>query len=354
MNLKKTILATTVAILTGTIAFSQNCDMELKEGGKMTIVLKSWANPLLYDTKFLKAKEEKKDEQIAAFNADVQVDKIAPASNTPMYFKIKKGTVNGWDEYTLTTTISGIDYSGYLFCNHDTLYQYRNRGIVRIGTAENPVGEAVHGVQKLPTNMKVGDVLTPFQDYSFLYPQTMDASVKHKVSDGLRVSTEYKNGAYIDSQTGQAQNGPYKEISLKEVFKLVDVALKQSFSFTSRTVNYAHATVTGEEQVTIAGVSYKAFIIESETWINTTMNASYESADKNFTTEQLLKDITNEDKKVKKKMAHQALKIGYTNSLGYNVTYKKEWFVPKIGIVKTAAFDTYGGISSLMTTTELQ
>lgn len=353
--MKKIIFTVTIAMLTGANTFSQNCDMALKEGGKMTILIQSWVDPLLFDPKFLKAKEDKKDEQIAAFNADVMANKVALASNTPMYFKITKGDVKGWNEYTLTTTASGIDYSGYLFCNHDTVYQYRDRGIVTIGKAENPVGEAIHGVQRLPVTMKVGDVLQPYQDYSFIYPQTMDASVKHKVSDGLRVSRDYKSsGSFINSETGQFENGPHIDISLKEVFKLVDVALKQTFSFSSHTINYVNAKVTAEEQVTISGVNYKAFIIESETWISNDMSATYESVDKKFTNEQLKSDIAAEDKKVEKKMARQSLKMGYTNSLGYNVTYKKEWFVPQIGIVKTAAFDTYGGISSLMTTTELQ
>jgi hypothetical protein len=64
-SMNKTIITSIALLLMGSAGFSQNCVMALKDGGKMTIVLKSWVNPLLYDPKFLKAKEDKKDEQIA-------------------------------------------------------------------------------------------------------------------------------------------------------------------------------------------------------------------------------------------------------------------------------------------------
>jgi hypothetical protein len=347
------IISTTATILLSVTVISQNCGQGIKDGGKLTLVIQSWANPLLQEGKFLKAKDEKKDEQIAAYNTDVQSGKIAAASNYPMSFLFKKSTVKGLDEYTMTTTISGVDYSSYLFCNHDTLYQFRNLGVVRIGTAENPVGETVQGAQILPTNMKVGDVLPTFQDYSFLYPQTMDATVKIRTSAGFRMSSDLKDGTYISSSTGSFTNGLHYENTPHEIFKQVPVNVKETFSFSGHTINYVHALVKSEEQVTISGVSYKAFVIESETWNNTKMTADYKSVDKKFTTEQISADIASQDKKVEKKMERQALKIGYLNELGYNVTYKKEWFVPAIGIVKTIAFDTFGGISTIMTTTEL-
>ncbi|MCX6290639.1 MAG: hypothetical protein NT126_02615 [Bacteroidetes bacterium] len=354
-NFIKRFSAGTIALLIGVSAFGQNCGQAIKDGGKLTLVIQSWTNPLLADAKFLKAKDDKKDEQIAAYNADVQSGKIAPASNYPMSFTFKKGNLNGWDEYILTTTIAGTDYSSYLFCNQDTLYQFRNLGVVRIGTAENPVGETVQGAQKLPTHMKVGDVLSPFQDFGFLYPQTMDNKVRITVSAGFKTYDKIGYGIFQDSKdNNKTKEGLYTTPTPYEIFKQVPVDVKEKISFSTHTINYVNAKVKAEEQVTISGVNYNAFIIESETWTNATMAVNYKSADKKFTTEQIIADIAGQDKKVEKKMERQALKIGYVNELGYNVTYKKEWFVPQIGIVKTVAFDTYGGISTIMTTTELQ
>jgi hypothetical protein len=350
----KTILTTIVVVLMGSTSFSQTCGQYIKDGGKLTLVIQSWTNPLLADTKFLKAKDEKKDEQIVAYNTDVQSGKISPTSNYPMTFTFKKGTVRGFDEYTMTTTISGTDYSSYIFCDNDTLYQFRNLGVVRIGTAENPVGETVQGAQKLPTNMKVGDVLSPFQDYTFIYPQSMDIKARITVSAGFKTYDKIGFGDFKDANDqNKSKYGLYTEPTPYEIFKQVPVDVKEAISFSTHTINYVHAIVKAEEQVNISGANYKAFVIESETWNNTKMAANYQSADKKFTTGQIIEDISNQDKKLEKKMERQALKIGYVNKLGYNVTYKKEWFVPQIGIVKTIAYDTYGGISTIMTTTEL-
>lgn len=351
----KKLFTITFAFLCFATTFSQNCGQAIKDGGKLTLVVKSWTNPLLADGKFLKSKDDKKDEQIATYNADVQSGKIAPASNYSSIFTLKKGTLNGWDEYIMTVSFAGIDYSGYLFCSHDTLYQFRNLGVARIGTAENPIGETVQGAQILPTNMKVGDVLLPFQDFGVLYSQKMDNKVKITVSDGFKMYNKVGYGYFNDANdNNKLKYGLNTTPTPQEVFKQVPVNIKEEFSFSMHTINYVHATVKAEEQVTISGVNYKAFIIESETWNNAKMDINYKSADKKFTTEQINTEILKLDKKAEKKMERQALKIGYVNEDGYNVTFKKEWFVPQIGIVKTVAYDAYGGISTIMTTTELQ
>lgn len=353
-NINRTISTVITVIVLGVSTQAQQCGQAIKDGGKLTLVIQSWTNPLLADSKFLKSKEEKKDEQIAAYNADVQSGKIPPASNYPMSFTFKKGNVDGWDQFKLTTTIAGTDYSSYLFCNQDTLYQFRNLGVVRIGTAENPVGETFQGAQKLPTTMKVGDVLPPFQDFGMLYEQKMDNTVKIRVSDGFKTYNKIGFGDFRDANDGNKEKyGLNTTPTPYEVFKQVPVDIKEKFTFSMHTINYAHSLVKSEEQVTVSGISYKAFVIESETWNNAAMSVDYQSADKKFTTEQLMLQITDIDKRGSKRLERQALKMGYINEAGYNVTFKKEWFVPELGIVKTIAYDTYGGISTVMTTTEL-
>jgi hypothetical protein len=352
--MKKLIFSAIITLLMGFPIFSQNCNLSMQDGDKSTMIIQTWTNPLIGNAKFLKAKDDEKDKQITVFNADAQSGKIAPSSNYTMIFNIKKAVVKGWDEYTLTTNIAGKDYSGYEFCHNDTMYLFRNRGPVLMGTDDNPIGYTIQGVQKLPVNMKVGDVLPSFDDISFIFPQTLDATVKHQVSDGFRITAVDKYGYFTDSRTGESGDGPYTEYTPVEVFKFIDVKVRQKLSFSGHNIHYMHAFVTAEEEVTISGVKHKAFIIESESWSKITMDASYESADKQVSTEKINKEHTALDKKVDGSIAKNAIKKGYTNKLGYSVTFSKEWFVPQMGIVKTEAYDMYGGISTIMKNSELE
>ncbi len=45
-------------------------------------------------------------------------------------------------------------------------------------------------------------------------------------------------------------------------------------------------------------------------------------------------------------MSQKGIKKGYTNELGYVVTYKTEWFVPGIGMAKMDVYENYGFILS--------
>jgi len=116
----KTNLTTLVIMFTSYSTFSQNCSLVIKDGSKLTLTAYSWTNPNLYDPKFQKLKEDKKDEQILSYNQSVSTGKLAPASTYPMTYTIKKtASNNGGDDYTLTTTIAGKDYSSYALCKND-------------------------------------------------------------------------------------------------------------------------------------------------------------------------------------------------------------------------------------------
>src|SRR5438045_4212676 len=100
----KTTLIALVIIGTGYSASSQNCNLIIKEGSKVTVTAYSWANANLSDPKFQKLKDGEKDEQILAYNQSVLSGKLAPASTYPMNFTVKKGTTaTGGDEFILTT-----------------------------------------------------------------------------------------------------------------------------------------------------------------------------------------------------------------------------------------------------------
>ena len=76
------------ALLVGTTAFSQNCNMVLKDGSKSTLTITTFTNPHLANTDFPDESDDKKTELISTYNADVMSGKIAPATNYQMVFNI--------------------------------------------------------------------------------------------------------------------------------------------------------------------------------------------------------------------------------------------------------------------------
>jgi len=300
-----------VTVFTSYAAFSQNCNLAYKDGSKFTSTAYSWTNPNLYDPKFQKLKEDKKDELIYSYNKDVQSGKISPASTYPMIFSVKKASLStGGDEYTLTTNIGGKDYSSYLICKGDTLYSYRNKGVVELPDGKGgSLGFTIQSPSKLPMNIKVGDTLPSFSDLSFLNPVTTETKTKYIQMEGDYMVT----------------------YSLKAL---------ETLSFSSNTIHHVFAKVTAEEEIIISGTKYKAYIIESEKWHKGKMDKSVVTA---------YSDVNEAYKKGIEKLIAKSdkmmVKKGVTNELGYMVSYLKEWYVPALGIVKTESYDNLGGIA---------
>lgn len=309
-----------VMMITSYTALSQDCNLAYKDGSKFTSTAYSWTNPHLYDPKFQKLKDDKKDELIDNYNNDVLSGKIPPASTYPMTFSVKKATLStGGNEYTLTMNIGGKDYSSYLICKDDTMYSYRNKGVVELPDGKGgSLGFTIQSPSKIPLNIKVGDKLPSFSDLSFLNPITTETRTKYIQMEGDYMVT----------------------YSLKAL---------ETLSFSSNTIHHMFAEVTGEEEITISGTKYKAYIIESEKWNKGKMDKSVVTA---------YSDVNEAFKKGMEKMQTKSdkmmIKKGVTNELGYTVSYLKEWFVPALGIVKTESYDNLGGIAGGSNTTELK
>ncbi len=344
------ILASFAAFLFGTTAFSQNCNMALKDGSKATVTITTFTNPHSARTDYGDASDEKKAELIAAYNADVMSGKIAPASNYPMVFNIKKTTTRAGDEYSFGYNVAGKDYFSYVVCNNDTLYSCRNRGPVLVGTPENPYGYSLQGVQIIPMKLKVGDALPSFEDVGISFPSSTDMIVKKNVFSHYDKEWSRDFGFYKDSQTGESGFGPFDKMTPKAVYNTIDVAVRQTITVSSHSIQCMNGKVTGEEDVTVSGVKYRAYIVESESWTKSNVDASYESVDEEINQGQ--KELAEE---YQKNVAKMMIKKQFTNKLGYMVMYSKVWIVPQLGgAVKTLAYDIYGGISTIMTTTGLE
>lgn len=344
------LLASLLAFLIGTTAFSQTCNMALKDGAKATLTITTFTNPHASDHDFIDESDEKKAELIAAYNADVMSGKIAPASNYPMVFNIKKATTKAGDEYSFGYTVGDKEYFSYVVCKNDTLYSCRNRGPVLVGTAENPYGYSLQGVQVIPMKLKVGDVLPSFEDVGFSFPTSTDMIVKKNIFSHYDKEWSRDFGFYKDSQTGKRGFGPFDKMTPKAVYNTIDVKVRETISLSSHSIQCMNGRVTGEDEATISGVKYRAFIVESESWTKSNVDASYESVDEEVNQEQ--KELAEE---YQKDVAKMMMKKQFTNKLGYMVMYSKQWVVPQLGgAVKTLAYDIWGGISTIMTTSGLE
>ncbi len=353
--MKKTLLLLIIinCQLSITNSFSQTCNLALHDGGKITTTTTNYTNPLATDPKFIKEKkQEKKDEMIAAFNAGVIAGTTAPTSTTPSTAGIAKATAGGTDKYRMNIKMGVYEFNYYLDCKNDTLYTFLNNTPVLVGFDKaNPSGYRIEGPMVLPTHIKTGDTIPPYDDITFGFPTTTDTVAKKQVFDGM-VASGGSSESYTfgtDSKTGEQGMGYRSTPNTKAVYHTIDVAVKKTLNFSNHIIHHVDAVVTGEEEFTISGKKYKAYIIESEGWNKTTITNDYETADA-----EVKKELYAADKKRQRAENKMAVKRQWTNKLGYTVGFMKEWYVPQIGIVKYEAYDLNGAIFMVSTVTGLE
>ena len=337
---KITILA--IGLFITKPVFAQNGNFDFHDGSKINMSTIMWTNPLISNIKFLKAKEEKKDEMIADFNEEVNSGKLLPSKSSYTY-RVKEDTVTPFRKnYTVTANFGGKDYSSYLMVFMDTLYLYRTKGLVLLGTPGSELGFMIQGVQKVPMYLKVGDKLPEYEDISVMYPTTTTKTVKESIYAGMSSHTTQEVGPYIDSKTGNAGNGIYEKTTTSAVYNSIDVKVKETLSLSAKTTYYVNASVTRTDNITVNGKAYTAYVIESETWTKSKTEASYEA--EHHATEQAQKKVFDKmQQKVSKKMKNW----GLNNEDGYMITYKEEWFVPELGsMAKMRSYDMYGAVSA--------
>jgi hypothetical protein len=316
--------------------------MLIKDGQKLNLEIRTWTNSLMADKKFLKASDDKKEAMIAAYNAGIMAGTTPVASSYPMTYLAKKSDAKDGAEYALRTTIADKNYFSYVVCKDDTLYLARNRGPIEMPDSKGGIyGFTIQGVQKIPMKLKVGDMLPPYEDISIITPQTSVEKVQIKVFSHNATNTTSEFGFATDSRTGESGFGNYTKTTTSAVYNLIDVDVRKTLKSSAHYLNYAIAKATGEEDVVVGASRYKAIVIESENWSKSVLDASFESA-----TEQANREAKSAFEKYEVYKAKLAKRWGYTNELGYTVMYKKEWFVPGLGMVKTESYDPFGGIAS--------
>ncbi len=347
--MKKLLLLFPFMLVLISVANSQECNILIKDGDTAHLKIITYSNNFFTDPKFQKAKDDKRDEIVSAFNASILSGSTPPASSSNMEFYIKKNKLPDADEYQVRYSVGGKDYFSYLVCRADTLFLARNRGPIALGSEDNPLGYSLQGIQILPMKLKVGDQLPAYEDIAFMFPTSTDLTVKKKVFS--HNSTSSKSGfGYAPNSNGDIVLGPTIELTTKAVYNTIDVAVRQNLSFSTHSIQGVNQFVTGTETVTISGKSYTAFIIESQSWSKGKMDVSYESADA-----EVVKEQESSYKKLQEKSDKMMVKRQFTNKLGYLVMYSKGWYVPQLGgSVKTITYDSHGAIASIVKSAGLE
>jgi hypothetical protein len=235
--------------------------------------------------------------------------------------------------------MGGKEYQSKAECANDTMYFYRSVEPVKMESNGEILGYSIQGVQKIPVNIKVGDILPAYEDVGILFPTTTDRDVRVRVfsHNDTRTKTDvttYQSGANELTTVTKKQTFSYP------VYNDIDATVRQTLNVSSHYIHYMAALVSGTEKITVGGKEYNAFTIDSEWWNKLSLKTSYDAANKEVAKAQ--QALMDQGQAAMAKRLSK--KWGYTNDQGYAVWYKKEWFVPELGVVKTQTFDQYGGM----------
>ena len=297
--------------------YGQTC-FSLKQGQKVKVSIKSYIPNRQYQPDYKNLKESEKDIEVDKYNEKVTSGKEISASEGVYDCVVKtlKDTTKG-QKMTMFLNIAGTDYPYNFFCRNDTMFLYRNMGIkFAFDSEKKPTGYTLQGPQVIPNNLKVGDRLKPYEDFS----QTTDTN---------SFSTLYKRLVLIDWKAP----GTTSIFTSGYVTSLVKTSISMGFHW----IHFQNAFITGTEEVKISGKTYTAYKIESEDWTKNSTDFSSLSQDKKSAVE--LQEIFN---KAVEKNAKKMARKGLTNKEGYTVSYKTDWFIPHLGIYKTMAYDSDG------------
>ncbi|MEQ8303006.1 MAG: hypothetical protein RIB47_06415 [Cyclobacteriaceae bacterium] len=342
---KSLVLWLLMLLLAGASIPSYSQCIIVEKGQKIQVKSTSYANTLPgTEKKWEKMKPEQRDELIDNLNQDIQEGNVKPWMNLTSNFEITdvhNSPFLSW--YTLEATDGTYEYKTTNYCYYDTMHLVRNADVIYNIQNGDTIGVAVQGVARIPNKLKVGDRIASYNDYMIGFPETWTKSTKEAVKAFSYTTTENKVGYYQDTESGLFSNGEFKVTERKDVYQTITHKLNVSQHIQNLTINYYVAQVTAEEEVKIGAKTYKAFVIESESWSKGGVVRDYEAENKKIEQEQQAKFDA-----LIRKQAEWMTKSGYTNDQGYTVSYKKEWFVPGYGPVKIEVHDSHGAIQTYM------
>jgi hypothetical protein len=343
------LLPVLALFMLGCFTLSAQC-LKLQDGSTLGLNVISYPNtPMMADpTKWVKMKEEKKDLAVEEYNIKVLAGAI---TGTPYRYdyKVVRAKGEGSERAALTTVISGKSYTFLLACNNDTMFFTRNDGPIYLIDKGDTLGVTIQGVQPYPNKLKVGDALPTYEDVSLMVPKKRTFNVQEKVFSHSSTSTSSAQGFGYDAEAGKFGVGTVTTTTTTNYYNNIDVQVRETIKTSMYWLHNAVSQVIGEEEVTLGGEKVKAYIVDSETWIKSNSDASYESTRQSAANAQ-----EAFYKKVAGKMAKMSKKMGFTNADGYMVMPKTEWFVPGRGVVKVVNYEMSGAISAISKAADLE
>jgi hypothetical protein len=322
-------------------AESQNCLQALKKGTKLTYEIATYPLTIeILGPKQAKMKQKEKDEIIDKYKSDILSGTIKPTVSS---FSTEISNVtesNGATEYEASYTVAGVVYKSYMACKKDSVYIYRIKGIQYSVWNNDTLGFALLGTQILPVSLKVNDATPGYSDIGESFPKTETRKVQHK----FNVGEDYN--PYASYHTTY-----YGTVSANETWTSTSKYYKI----------FQGGNVIGEENFSINGKDYKSYIIGNETWTKFGTNFDIKVEEENYFDDlsyrmnhKINKQIVKAYSKGGKKTAATINEVSGANEQGYVVSYKEDWFVPEVGIVKTITYDNYGNITSISKITSLE
>jgi hypothetical protein len=321
---------------------AQKCT-EFEPGQVIKSSVKTWYCMKPLTPEWAKMKPAAKAKFVEEYNANAESGTEKPAYEGNLETKIKE-VLFLQDQPELgelvvsSTEIAGVEYNSNTLCKGDTLFIVR--GDDRLTYTKGPNGEitghSITGVQIIPKNLKVGDVLPMYEDYSTTLPTSSEWT------ESVQQITGYKDVKSTYQKQDMKNNlWEITETKSEAIWDDVAVRVKMESQFVMQIKNWVNANVVREEELEIDGKKYKAFVIESQKWVKSGTQSVITSDNKKWqsTYERVNKRIQN---KANKEIA----KMGIMNEEGYMITFLTEWYIPSLGVVKYESYDMNGFLTS--------
>ena len=316
---------------------------EVQKGQELTVTTTVWANALPYtEKKWAKLKTSQRDDLVDKLNQRIESGVEAPFStNTSMLRVTDAHTENHNSSITFTAIDAGYEYESTSHCTADTFYFVRNHDVLYSTKEGDTTGWAMQGVQRIPAKLEIGTRLPSYRDLSFSIPQTR----RQKVLEVVKVFS-YRTTTNGDMGWGFDPNGDWgygrkQKTETHNVYRNIAHTVDVTEQVQGQIIYYLYAWVTAKESLEIGGQQREAFVIESQSWAKTDRIVNYETEAQHIAEQMRAKQI-----KAENWIAKRTVKRGYTNEAGYVITFRKEWFVPGIGIVRSETYDNHGAIQT--------
>ena len=311
----KAIAFILIAFTCGSAAAQTCANLQIKKGTEY-VTLREIDPAQPKDAAYFKMNEKKRKQMDDIWAGLVASGQAAPMKDTVIVKMTDIQPSGAGSNYSATVYSKGVGYDVNYTCANDKLYMYPYKKVTVTPTQTSdgkPFTLTTYsGTNIIPLNLKVGDTLPSYQNYSISSDYTKEWTAERKYEYTDVMGTDW----------------------------IVTEHIPQHVTVSSTIVTkYCNREVLGQEDYTFNGKTYKAFKIITEIWIKNETNT-----ETNSMVAALVANISQ--KAVNRKVA----KLIPTNQQGYTVSYQLDWFVPELGLGKSEIYDANGGLMVKMTT----